>query len=90
MVENAARELGIEGKTVTLLQHLIAAHHEKKEFGSPVEPQLPEAAALCYIDLLDSRMGAIQKTVDELRPGERFTEPVKVMGNRRVYVPERE
>ncbi len=88
MVENAARELGIEGEAVTLLQHLIATHHEKKKFGSPVEPQLPEAVALCYIDLLDSRMGAIQKTVDELRPGERFTEPVKELGNRRVYVPE--
>ncbi|HHY66957.1 MAG TPA: HD domain-containing protein [Alicyclobacillus sp.] len=87
MVENAVRELGIQGEMVTLLQHLIASHHEKKEYGSPVEPQLPEAVALCYIDLLDSRMGAIQKAVDELRPGERFTEPVKVIGNRRVYVP---
>lgn len=87
MVENAARELGIEGETVTLLQHLIASHHERKEFGSPVEPQLPEAVALCYIDLLDSRMAGVQKAVDELRPEERFTEPVKVLGNRRVYVP---
>lgn len=85
MIEESARRLSIEGEEVLLLEHMVAAHHEKLEYGSPVQPQIAEAVALCYIDMLDSRMGAIQRAVDEIRPGERFTESVKALGNRRIY-----
>ena len=30
----------LEGEEVTLLQHMILAHHGKNEFGSPVLPQI--------------------------------------------------
>lgn len=36
------------------LMHLILSHHGRKEFGSPVEPQIKEAEILHYLDILDS------------------------------------
>jgi 3'-5' exoribonuclease len=38
------------------LLHLIASHHGELEFGSPVVPKTPEAAALHYIDNLDAKL----------------------------------
>ncbi len=38
------------------LLHLIASHHGRQEWGSPVEPKTIEAVLLHQIDLLDSRM----------------------------------
>ena len=38
------------------LLHLIASHHGKQEWGSPVEPKTIEAVLLHQIDLMDSRM----------------------------------
>ncbi|KKN00404.1 hypothetical protein LCGC14_1138170 [marine sediment metagenome] len=37
------------------VRHLILSHHSKKEWGSVVEPQFPEAEFLHYLDMVDSR-----------------------------------
>ena len=37
------------------LLHIILSHHGRKEWGSPVEPQFPEAEILHYLDMMDSR-----------------------------------
>lgn len=37
------------------VRHLILSHHGKKEWGSVVEPQFPEAEFLHYLDMVDSR-----------------------------------
>jgi len=37
------------------LRHLILSHHGKKEYGSPIEPQIPEAEILHLIDSLDAK-----------------------------------
>ncbi len=57
MVEQAAAELGgIDDEPLRELVHLIASHHGKLEWGSPVAPKTLEAVLLHQIDLLDSRM----------------------------------
>ena len=38
------------------LCHCIASHHGELEWGSPVVPKLPEAAALHFIDNLDAKL----------------------------------
>ena len=38
------------------LLHLIASHHGKQEWGSPIEPKTIEAVLLHQLDLMDSRM----------------------------------
>ncbi|MHA1293480.1 MAG: HD domain-containing protein [Promethearchaeota archaeon] len=37
------------------IRHLILSHHGRKEWNSPVEPQIIEAEVLHYIDMIDSR-----------------------------------
>ncbi len=49
------------------LLHLIASHHGKQEWGSPVEPKTIEAVLLHQIDLLDSRM---QGFIDHVKSDE--------------------
>ena len=55
----------------THLIHLIASHHGEMEFGSPVYPKTPEAAALHYLDNLDAKlemMAAAYQTGTPLAP----------------------
>lgn len=37
------------------VRHLILSHHGKKEWDSVVEPQIPEAVILHYLDMIDAR-----------------------------------
>jgi 3'-5' exoribonuclease len=38
------------------LSHIILSHHGKKEYGSPKEPQFPEAIAIYYADEMDAKV----------------------------------
>ena len=38
------------------LLHLILSHHGERKWGSPVEPRLPEAKVLHYLDILDAHI----------------------------------
>lgn len=67
MIEAAAAELGdIPEDDLRHLIHLVASHHGKLEWGSPVIPKTLEALLLHQIDLLDSR---IQGFLDYLKSG---------------------
>lgn len=46
---------------ITLLQHIIAAHHGKLEFGSPVTPKFLEAWIVSYADDIDAKANIIQR-----------------------------
>lgn len=45
------------------LGHIILSHHGRLEYGSPVVPSTPEAILVSQIDLVDSRMGALQASL---------------------------
>ena len=86
MIEKAAEELGdIPPQDVQQLVHLIASHHGKLEWGSPVEPKTVEALLLHQVDLLDSRIqGFLEHTqtdVDEngwtIKPSPMFRNEIK-------------
>lgn len=57
-VDQAAAELEVDADTHDHLRHLILSHHGKKQWGSPVDPDTPEAQLLHQIDMIDSRMDA--------------------------------
>jgi len=42
------------------IRHLILSHHGKREWGSLVEPQIPEAEFLHFLDMVDSRFSLNQ------------------------------
>jgi 3'-5' exoribonuclease len=43
------------------LEHLILAHHDSSEYGSPVPPMIPEAIVLHHIDEIDAKLNALNK-----------------------------
>jgi 3'-5' exoribonuclease len=58
---------GIEGfpkELARAVEHLIASHHGREEFGSPRPPLFREALLLHYLDDLDSKMGALRASLD--------------------------
>ena len=51
-----AKELNITDECVVLLEHIVLAHHEVPEFGSPVAPMFPEAQVVATVDKLDAEL----------------------------------
>lgn len=87
LVDRLGRRLHTDPELVTLLEHMILAHHYEPEFGSPKRPMFPEAEVLHYLDILDARMYDFQKIEEGLKPGE-FSEPVWLLQNRKLYKPQ--
>lgn len=85
-IRMAAKELGIEGETPVLLQHMLLSHHNKPEYGSPVPPLTREALALSMIDDFDAKMNIIDKAVENASIGG-FTEKIFALDCRAYYVP---
>ena len=86
MIKETADKLHIEGEEVTLLQHMILAHHGKDEYGSPVLPQIKEAEILYLIDNIDARMAMMDKALETVEYG-KFTKRVFSLENRALYKP---
>jgi putative nucleotidyltransferase with HDIG domain len=51
-----ARDSHLEQKSKDLVSHCILSHHERREWGSAVEPDSIEAHILCRADYISSRM----------------------------------
>ncbi|UTR14212.1 3'-5' exoribonuclease YhaM [Salipaludibacillus sp. LMS25] len=85
-IEEAAKELGIEGEEVLMLQHLVLSHHSKGEWGSPKPPMIREAEMLHMIDNIDAKMNMMDRALDRVLPGE-FSERVFALENRSFYKP---
>lgn len=81
----AAKNVGVEGEMVVLLEHMIISHHGEAEFGSPRKPMFPEAEVLHWIDLLDARMNEMQGVMDRV-PAGAFSEKIWSL-DRRLYHP---
>ena len=72
---------------VLLLKSMILSHHQVKEFGSPVEPIIPEAYMLSFIDNIDAKYHEMKNAKERLMPGE-ISPDSKVLGiNHRIYRP---
>jgi 3'-5' exoribonuclease len=86
-IAEAAAVNGIDtrSETVILLQHMVLSHHNLGEWGSPVQPQIPEAVALHYIDQLDAKLQAVEDAVDTLSDSKDWTAPLRVIENKPIY-----
>lgn len=63
-----------EIEAVRLLEHCILAHHGEYEFGSPIEPSIPEAYLLSKADLMSAELYKINRTLKDVEPGKSKTE----------------
>ena len=84
LVALTAEKLGISGKEVTLLQHLILSHHGKLEFGAAVLPLTREALILSMIDDMDAKMMMLDKAYKDVEEGS-YTERLFGLDNRAFY-----
>lgn len=71
---------------VHLLEHMVAAHHGKKEWGAIVSPATPEAFLVFAIDYLDSRLYMYRKAQESVEPGS-YTGKQFALDNTNVYRP---
>ena len=78
-------ELSPADERIIALQHIILSHHNKGEWGSPVQPQLAEAVALHYIDQLDAKLQAVEDAIDMTSDHELWTKPIRVIENKPVF-----
>ncbi len=85
-VGEAAKELGIAGEPVLLLQHMVLSHHGEDMYGSPRKPMFPEAEVLHWLDILDARMDEMNTALAKVPPGV-FSEKVWSL-ERRLYQPQ--
>lgn len=83
-VEEAAKELGIDGEEVTLLEHMIISHHGVPEFGSAIRPMFLEAIVLSQLDNLDATIYEVN-TACEKTDEKKFTERQWALDNRKLY-----
>jgi len=87
-VPEGERELAAREKE--LLLHIVLSHHGKREWGSPVLPQTPEALLIHLCDQLSATMRSCLDALASLPEGSRWTDWVYIMDERRrIYFPPR-
>lgn len=86
-IVEAAIALGMDvsSEKMVLLQHMVLSHHNLGEWGSPVQPQIPEAVALHYIDQLDAKLQAVEDALNTMPESEVWTQPIRVIENKSIY-----
>jgi 3'-5' exoribonuclease len=86
MVRDAARRIdGFPDELLLRLEHVILAHHGKREFGAPVLPQTLEALLVSHIDDLDAKMNIAARTIMRPGNGDGFTDKIYALDNRQMY-----
>ncbi|MFZ7122003.1 MAG: 3'-5' exoribonuclease YhaM family protein [Eubacteriaceae bacterium] len=83
-IDRVADELKIDHELKILVQHMILSHHYHPEYGSPKKPLIPEAELLHYLDIMDARMYAMNKTLCKVKEGE-FAERNISLEGRSMY-----
>ena len=86
LLDQALKDVECPAETAMLLRHLVLSHQGTREFGAVVEPQIPEAIALHYIDQLSSQIRPAIEDVRKTRArGTFFRGPTSM---RHLYAPE--
>lgn len=74
MINRLAQNIpDLQPARLTQLLHLVASHHGKLEWGSPVEPCTKEALLLHYADMLDVSIWKLKHAAANMTPGETRT-----------------
>ncbi|MBQ3760489.1 MAG: TraI domain-containing protein [Clostridia bacterium] len=82
-LDRFGREIGMDRELLVMLEHMVLAHHDLPEYGSPKPPMFPEAEALHILDLLDARMFEMKLECEKVNPG-CFTERIWSL-DRKLY-----
>lgn len=74
----------LDDEQIVLLRHMVLSHHGKLEYGSPIEPHIPEAELLHRIDDTDAKMTMFETELENTPQGE-LSKRIYGLGNRTVY-----
>src|SRR5690606_22738773 len=77
--------MDLNDERIIALQHIVLSHHNLGEWGSPVQPQLPEAVALHSIDQLDAKLQMVEDALDTTPESEPWTQQVRGLENKAIY-----
>jgi len=83
-IDRLMDELGFSEEKAVLLEHMMISHHYEPEFGSPKKPVFPEAEALHYLDMIDSKLYDFDDNLAAVTPGG-FSDWVRTLDGRRLY-----
>ena len=83
-IDRLADEIGLPYEKSVMLEHMMLSHHYEPEFGSPRRPLFPEAEALHYLDMLDSKLYDFEDSLSGVSPGN-FSDWIRSLDGRRVY-----
>ncbi|WP_374016891.1 HD domain-containing protein [Paenibacillus thiaminolyticus] len=78
-------DIDLDSPKVLGLQHLVLSHHNLGEWGSPVQPQTPEAVALHHIDALDAKLQMVEDALDTTPETEEWTPFIRGLENKAIY-----
>ena len=83
-IDRLADETGLTFEKAVLLEHMMISHHYEPEFGSPRRPLFPEAEALHYLDMIDSKLYDFEDNLAGMIPGS-FSDWIRTLDGRRIY-----
>ncbi|MDR0854430.1 MAG: HD domain-containing protein [Clostridiales Family XIII bacterium] len=83
-IDHLKDEIGLSNEKAVMLEHMMISHHYEPDFGSPKKPLFPEAEALHYMDMLDSKMYDMEDALRTVKGGE-FSDRIWSLDNRRLY-----
>lgn len=73
MLTEAATQLGLQNTAECAeLCHMIAAHHEKQEWGQLKEPCMIEAVLVSKADYISATLNSTAKALNSAKPGEQY------------------
>jgi 3'-5' exoribonuclease len=83
-IDRASEKLGCDKEITAMLEHILLSHHYEPEFGSPRRPMFPEAELVHYLDMIDTRMYDMDKTLNEIDAGD-CSPSIWTLHKRRLY-----
>lgn len=63
------------------LRHMVASHHGRLEYGSPVKPATPEAIALHYMEEFDAKINHLYRHMGNSDPDKDWSDYDRVLEN---------
>ncbi len=87
MIQEESYKDCYDSEKIMMLQHMIASHHGKAEWGAITTPSFPEALLLHQIDMTDSRMNMFEENYKGVEPGTISNEYVSGLEKSNIYKP---
>ena len=72
-------------KVLDLIQHMVASHHGRLEYGSPMTPKFLEAVIVSAADAQDAKAQALKEANLKAKPDDVLTAKIWPMDNREMF-----